>query len=658
MAPSRNGSGRSHKPPLIPAERGIPEITAAAVILGILMSIVMGAANTYLGLYAGMTVSASIPAAVISMAILRGMLRRGSILENNIVQTMASTGESLAAGVIFTVPALVLVGAWQDFRFWPTTLIVLLGGILGILFMVPMRRALIVERKDLIYPEGVACAEVLVAGEEGGSGVRAIVLGLGTGAVFKFLVSGVNAVSAVVEGATSAGRRVVYFGSDMSLALMAVGYIVNIHISVLIFLGGAIGWLVAIPLMGGVGPGDSALDVAWDLWSDQVRYMGVGAMLVGGIYSIWSVRKGIVAGITGLRGVRPAPGGSDVRPRTAQDMPFAQLLILFLLAVFGTFLFYDHMVGSAPIAGVTTIVMVVAAFLFVAVATYIAGLVGSSNSPVSGMTICALLLAAGVLLALGIRGESAILATLGVAGVVCCATCTSGDIAQDLKTGLLVGATPRKQQWMEIAAALAPAFFFAPILTLLHHAYGIGTGEPGSLRAPQAALFASLTNGFFGDGTLPWRMIGLGGLIGLGIIGADLVLEKRGSVFRAHIMPMAVGLYLPFSLSIPILIGGLMRSVLDRRIGRERTPAGAAPDGSRTRQKGRDGAPTSRPHDRGILFGSGLIAGEAILGILLAIPLTLVPGLLPDLGGSVRVSVPVFLVAVAAYWAVASRGRR
>lgn len=660
MTPSRNRSGSSHKSPVIPSHRSIPEITAAAVILGILMSIVMGAANTYLGLYAGMTVSASIPAAVISMAILRGVLRRGSILENNIVQTMASTGESLAAGVIFTVPALVLVGAWQDFKFWPTTLIVLLGGILGILFMVPMRRALIVQRKDLVYPEGVACAEVLVAGEEGGSGVRAIVLGLGAGAAFKFLVSGVNAVSSVVEGATAAGRRAIYFGSDMSLALMAVGYIVNIHISVLIFLGGAIGWLIAIPLMGGVVPGESALDTAWDLWSDQVRYMGVGAMLVGGIYSIWSVRRGIAAGVTGLRGVRPVSGSRDARPRTEQDMPFVQLLVLFLLAVIGTFFFYDHMVGSAPIAGITTVVMVVAAFLFVAVATYIAGLVGSSNSPVSGMTICALLLAAGVLLALGIKGESAILATLGVAGVVCCATCTSGDIAQDLKTGLLVGATPKKQQWMEIAAALAPAFFFAPILTLLHHAYGIGTGEPGSLRAPQAALFASLTNGFFGDGVLPWPMIRLGALIGVGIIVVDRILEKSGSAFRAHIMPLAVGLYLPFSLSIPIVIGGVMRAVLDSRAAREWTPAGmdSPPGGSRIGPDGRDGNRTAGRHDRGILFGSGLIAGEAIIGILLAIPLTLVPGLMPDLGGPVWVSVPVFLLAVAAYWAVASNGRR
>lgn len=657
----RGGSPHGHESPVIPAKGRAPaEITAAAVVLGILLSIVMGAANTYLGLYAGMTVSASIPAAVISMAILRGVLRRGSILENNIVQTMASTGESLAAGVIFTVPALVLVGVWQDFRFWPTTLIVLLGGILGILFMVPMRRALIVERKDLIYPEGVACAEVLVAGEEGGSGVRAIVLGLGIGSAFKFLVSGVHAVAPTVEGAAASGRRALYFGSDMSLALMAVGYIVNVHISLLIFLGGAIGWLVAIPLMGGVEPGASALDTAWDLWSDQVRYMGVGAMLVGGVYSIWSVRRGIAAGITGLRAVRPVPGARDARLRTQQDMPFTQLLILFLLAVFGTFFFYEHLVGSAPIAGVTTAVMVIAAFLFVAVATYIAGLVGSSNSPVSGMTICALLLAAGVLLALGIKGESAILATLGVAGVVCCATCTSGDVAQDLKTGLLVGATPKKQQWMEIAAAVAPAFFFAPILTLLHHAYGIGTGEPGSLRAPQAALFASLANGFFGEGTLPWPMIRIGALIGVGIIAVDRLLERSGSAFRAHIMPLAVGLYLPFSLSIPILIGGVMRTVLDGRGAREAIPAGppvpgddllSAPDGGR-------GSAKSRPHDSGILFGSGLIAGEAILGILLAIPLTLAPGLLPDLGERAWVSIPVFLLAVAAYWVIASKGGR
>ena len=601
--------------PYVPAEKSLSEITVRAFVLGGILSIVMGAANTYLGLYAGMTVSASIPAAVISMAILRGILRTGSILENNIVQTMASTGESLAAGVIFTVPALVMVGAWQDFEFWPTTMITMLGGLLGILFMVPMRRALIVERPDLVYPEGVACSEVLIVGEERGQGIRAIAVGVGLGALFKLLVSGVQVVQTVVEGAIARGRSVFYAGSDMSVALMAVGYIVNLQIASLITLGGVIGWLVAIPLLGGLEAGASPLEHANELWSSQVRYIGVGAMLVGGLWSIWQVRRGIVAGLAGLRGMRDQDG-AEATLRTERNIPFSWLLGLFLATTFATFLFYDIFLNDLYGAAITTVLMVFTAFLFVAVATYIAGLVGSSNSPVSGMTICALLIASGVLLALGIKGEEAILATLGIAGVVCCATCTSGDVAQDLKTGLLVGATPARQQWTEIWAAIIPAFFFAPILTLLHHAYGIGTGEPGSLRAPQAALFASLAEGFFGDGELPWNMIAIGAGIGVALIVVNHFLEASGSSFRTHVMPVAVGIYLPLSLDIPIFIGGLLRYFTSRN----------AEEGSEAR-------------DQGVLFGSGLIAGEALMGIGLAaliasgvaLPFVLVDHWLPSL---------------------------
>lgn len=601
--------------PYVAAEESLSEITVRAFVLGGILSIVMGWANTYLGLYAGMTVSASIPAAVVSMAILRGILRTGSILENNIVQTMASTGESLAAGVIFTVPALVMVGAWQEFEFWPTTLITMLGGLLGILFMVPMRRALIVDRPDLVYPEGVACSEVLIVGEERGPGIRAIAVGVGLGALFKLLVSGIQVVQTVVEGAIARGRSVLYAGSDMSVALMAVGYIVNLQIASLITLGGVIGWLVAIPLLGGLEPGMSPLEHANELWSSQVRYIGVGAMLVGGLWSIWQVRRGIVAGLAGLRGMRDA-GGAQGTLRTERNIPFPWLLGLFLATTFATFLFYDLFLDDLYGAAVTTVLMVLTSFLFVAVATYIAGLVGSSNSPVSGMTICALLIASGVLLALGIKGEEAILATLGIAGVVCCATCTSGDVAQDLKTGLLVGATPARQQWTEIWAAIIPAFFFAPVLTLLHHAYGIGTGEPGSLRAPQAALFASLAEGFFGDGALPWDMIAIGAAIGVALIVLNRSLEASGSSFRTHVMPVAVGIYLPLSLDVPIFIGGLLRYFTGR----------GAEEGSEAR-------------DQGILFGSGLIAGEALMGIGLAVaiaakvdlPLVLVDHWLPSL---------------------------
>lgn len=616
--------------PYVPADRRVPEITLRALILGGILSIVMGAANTYLGLLAGMTVAASIPAAVISMAILRGLLRTGSILENNIVQTMASTGESLAAGVIFTVPALVMIGAWQEFEFWPTTLITMLGGLLGIIFMVPMRKALIVDRPDLVYPEGVACAEVLIVGEERGAGIRYIVQGVVLGGIFKLIVSGVRLVQSAVEGAFAVGRSVFFVGSEMSVALLAVGYIVNLQIAALITLGGAIGWLVAIPILGGY-EGGSAVEHAYDLWSTQVRYIGVGAMLVGGIWSIIQVRKGIVAGVLGLGKIG---GGAGEGPllRTERNMPLPWLLGIFLATTFATFLFYDYLVDHLGIAAVTALLMVFTAFLFVAVATYIAGLVGSSNSPVSGMTICALLIAAGVMLALGIRGESAILATLGIAGVVCCATCTSGDVAQDLKTGILVGATPAKQQWTEVLAAIIPAFFFAPTLTLLHNAYGIGTDDPEALAAPQAALFASLTDGFFGSGELPWTMVLIGCAVGIGLIVANQMLERSGSSFRTHVMPVAVGIYLPLELDVPILIGGLVRYFVEKR--REST---------------------GEASDPGILFGSGLIAGEALMGIGLAVVVAfLMPLPIPVLDNWL-VSLAIFGAVVALYWRIARR---
>jgi len=630
--------------PYVPAHVTTTEVTIRAIILGLFLSILMGAANTYLGLYAGMTVSASIPAAVISMAILRGIMRKGSILENNIVQTMASTGESLAAGVIFTVPALLMVGAWQNFEFWPTTLITMLGGLLGIVFMVPMRKALIVNRPDLVYPEGVACSEVLIVGDEAASGdakesaeasagVRAITQGVVLGGLFKLSLNGFGLVMETVEGAWAKGKSVFYAGADMSVALLAVGYIVDLQIASLITLGGVIGWLVILPMLGPPGGGVLALDHAWDLWSTQVRYVGVGTMLVGGLWSIWQVRSGIVAGVTGLKGAGAGSAGGEV-PRTERNIPVTALLTVFLLSTLATFGFYDYLVQHHGIAALTALLMVLTSFLFVAVATYIAGLVGSSNSPVSGMTICALLIAAGVLVALGIKGDSAILATLGIAGVVCCATCTSGDVAQDLKTGLLVGATPAKQQWTEILACVVTAFCFAPILTLLHNAYVIGEG----LRAPQAALFASLTQGFFGDTELPWNLIMIGGGIGVALIVVNQILEASGSSFRTHVMPVAVGIYLPLSLDIPIFVGGLLRHFLKKRKQSE---------GSEAR-------------DNGVLFGSGLIAGEALMGIGLAVVIASgfalpLPWLPEALHESALVSLVIFAAVVWYFKRVATR---
>ena len=582
------------------------ELTWRAVILGLAIGVVMTAANTYLGLYAGMTVSASIPAAIVSMGILRGLLRRGTILENNIVQTMASAGESVAAGIIFTVPALVIAGVWTDFPFWKVTMIGLLGGVLGVLFMIPLRRTLIVEGDDeLIYPEGVACAQVLEAGQEGGGELKRIFASVVGGVVFKSLIGLVGVIRPIVEGAARAGRTLVYFGSDMSVALLGVGVIVGFEIALLVFAGGAIGWVVSIPLfyLAHPLPAGNIVDAAWDAWSGQIRYMGVGAMIIGGLWSMFSIRKGIAKGVReAMSGFRAKQQAS--RERTDQDLPTSQGVVILLLAGVTTIVLYDALTGSTSIAIVAGVVMVIASFFFVAVSSYIVGLVGASNNPVSGMTICALIFSSIVLLLLGMSGTPGILGALGVAGVVCCAAATAGDTSQDLKTGFLVKATPWRQQVSQFIGILLPAFIIAPILTLLHRGYGIGTGGEQALRAPQASLFASIAKALFEGTGLPWTMTAIGMGIAVGLIILDRYLQRSGSRFRAHVMPVAVGIYLPLALSTPILIGGLLSALLVKQ------------------SAGRRRAATDTAQHKAVLIASGLIAGEAIAGILIAIPRT------------------------------------
>ena len=575
----------------------LAELSGRAVFLGLIIGLVMTAANTYLGLYAGMTVSASIPAAIVSMGILRGVLRQGTILENNIVQTMASAGESVAAGIIFTVPALVIAGVWQDFPFWKVTMIGLLGGVLGVLFMIPLRKTLIVEDEELIYPEGVACASVLEAGQTGGRDLTAIFLSLGGGLLFKGMSGLVAVFKPIVEGAAAVGRTLVYFGSDISVALLGVGVIVGLEVGVLVFLGGVIGWLVGIPLyyLYAPMPEGSALDAAWAAWSGQIRYMGVGAMIVGGLSSMWSIRAGIGKGVRdALGGMKGARATLD---RVDRDLPTSRIIPILIAASAATVGLYYVLTGRIEVALVAGVVMVMASFFFVAVSSYIVGLVGSSNNPVSGMTICALIFASIVLLLLGMTGTTGIIASLGVAGVVCCAAATAGDTSQDLKTGRLVGATPWRQQTAQFIGVIAPTALIAPVLTLLHNAYGIGTGGEQSLRAPQATLFANIAKALFGDSDMPWAMVGIGAAVALGLLVLDGMLKKSGSRFRTHVMPVAVGIYLPLGLSVPIFIGGLIAHYL-AKLG--------------------EGA-----KHRGVLIASGLIAGEAIAGILIAIPRSL-----------------------------------
>lgn len=581
------------------------ELSVPVVLLGMALAVVMGAANVYVGLKAGMTVSASIPAAVMSMLLFRLFFTRSNILAANQVQTCASAGESLAAGIIFTMPALILIGYWQTFDFWVVSLIALAGGLLGILFMIPMRRVFVVDNTELPYPEGIACAAVLEAGNPQVVGadqsssrsdqaaMRLLIGGI-VGIVFKIAASFFNVLYDTLETAWQFGNRVGYVGGDLSPMLIAVGFIVRLNVAVLIFIGGALGWLVGIPLLVPAPSDAEPLETAWDLWSSQIRYVGVGAMVVGGISSIVSVRAGLYAAIAHLRNATLGRNrSSDPRQRDIPTVLIVSLGTVCFVMLAGINYWFTQGLG---ISAVATLVMLVMGFFFTAVASYIVGLVGNSNSPVSGMTITAVLTSGAMLWLFDYSGIEAMVATLGVAAVVCCVACTSGDVCNDLKTGLLVGAAPFRQQLMQIAGVAVAAFVMAPVMTLLHNNTpgGIGGKE---LSAPQASLFANLAKGFSGQGSLPWEMIGIGAFLGLMILGADRLLKVLGCTFRAHLMPIAVGLYLPFGVAIPILIGGLIAHFYT--VGK---PA--------------------RSHDQvlhhGMLFSSGIIAGESLTAILIA----------------------------------------
>lgn len=594
--------------PYIPAEKTIPEFTFQAVVLGLVLSLVMCAANMYVGLKAGLTVSAAIPASVISMGILRGLMKRGTILENNIVHTIASSGESLAAGIIFTVPALVLLGVWDEFNYWETTLIAMSGGVMGVVMMIPLRKAMIVDQKELKYPEGVACAEVLKAGDRGGAEMAGIFKALGIGALFKVCIDVFGFFRSTVENATVAGKTALYAGTDISPMLMSVGFIVGWEISLLVFLGGAISFIGAIPVLGwGADFSGGALEGVWAIWDTKIRYFGIGAMVVAGIFSIIkvaaSIKSGVAAAISGVLG----KDDQSNLLRTERGITGAALFGLLAMTAVLSAIVYQMMTGDYTITALVTVIMFVLAFFFVAVASYIVGLVGSSNSPVSGMTICAVLVTAGLLIVLGFDGESGMIATLGVAGVVCCATCTSGDICQDLKIGTIIGATPRELQKGEVLGTMIPALIVAPVLTLLHNGYGIGTPVRegvAPLAAPQGAMFEKLVGGLFGAGAIPWDLVAIGGGVGIVAILIDrFLLEPKNSKFRLYPMPLAVGMYLPWTATVPILIGGVAFLAVQK--GCEK--------------RGLDeGASQSVVH-RGLLFASGLVAGEAILGILVAV---------------------------------------
>jgi len=608
-----------HGEPYIPASESPLELTVRVIVVGILLGILMTAANAYLGLYAGMTVSASIPAAVMSMIILRSLFKNVSILENNAVQTMASAGESLAAGIIFTVPALLVIpNVWDEIKLLETTIIALLGGLLGTMFTIALRRLFIVE-EALPYPEGVACREVLVAGEEGGEGAQAILYALGIGAIYGLVVKGFQATHHTVEGAFSFLGTRLYAGMDLSIALLSVGFIVGIRIASFIFLGGVIGFGILVPMYGllnGWGTSGNDVEKFFAIWAEQIRYVGVGAMVVGGLYTLWSMRKTIIIGIT--KAIKTKASDDTELLRTEIDLPMNKVFIFSGILVVITILFYWAKTGSLILAMAGGLFLALTAFFFAAVAGYIAGVVGSSNSPISGMTIATLLFTVVLVLIVGdgllnLDTSTLMLATMLIASIVASSAAIAGDVMQDLKTGHMVGATPRVQQIAEIIGVITGALVIGPTLKLLHSAFGItqtaclreaevnGRDCSNALLAPQAELIGDIVRGAF-VGDVNVQMILLGVVIAIVLIW-----------LKMPVMSVAIGIYLPLGLSVPIMLGGII-SYFTLRSAHIRIDGEIREEPSKRAKEA-----AKEVENRGVLIGAGFIAGESILGVFVAL---------------------------------------
>lgn len=575
--------------PYIPADKVLPELTPVSIILGIILAVIFGGANAYLGLRVGMTVSASIPAAVISMGIIRVILRRDSILENNIVQTIGSAGESVAAGAIFTLPAL-FMWANEEGGLSPSlieiALIALIGGVMGILFMIPLRSALIVqEHGKLPYPEGQACAEVLVAGEEGGSKAGTVFAGLGIAAVYKFIADGLKVFPSEVDFEIKSykGSGV---GIDVLPALLGVGYICGAKVSSYLLAGGTIAWFVIMPLIALFG-GDAILYPAtepvsalgaWGIWRNYVRYIGAGAVAAGGIISLIKSLPLIVRTFgQALKGYGKKKASDD---RLARDIPM-NLVILGI----GIMAIAMWLIPAIPVNLIGAIIIIVFGFFFATVSSRMVGLVGSSNNPVSGMAIATLLIATILLKASGNIGMEGMVASIAVGSVICIIAALAGDTSQDLKTGYILGSTPYKQQIGELIGVISSAIAIGGVLYLLNAAWGYGSVE---LPAPQATLMKMVVEGVMG-GDLPWTLVFAG-------VGIAIVVE----ILKIPVLPFAVGLYLPIHLSTPMMIGGLIRYFFEKK-------------------KANSEEERKEKVENGVLYSSGLIAGEGLIGILLAV---------------------------------------
>ena len=581
--------------PYIPADRVMPELTVTSIVMGMLLAVIFGAANAYLGLRVGMTVSASIPAAVISMGVIRVIMKRNSILESNMVQTIGSAGESLAAGAIFTMPALFL-WAEEDLCDMPSlveiTLIALCGGVLGVLFMVPLRNALIVkEHETLLYPEGTACADVLLAGEEGGANASTVFSGMGLAAAFKFVVDGLKVLPSDVAFAFKSFKGEI--GMEVYPALLGVGYIVGPQIASYMFVGSVIGWMVIIPLICLFGPdtwlypadvGTTIADLyaaggAAKIWSTYVKYIGAGAIATGGIISLI---KSLPLIITTFRdSIKSMKGGKNTNTaRTAQDLPM-QMILFGIVAM----ILIIWVVPAIPVTLLGAAIIVVFGFFFATVSSRMVGLVGSSNNPVSGMAIATLLIATMSIKASGKTGIDGMTAAIAIGSVICIVAAIAGDTSQDLKTGYLLGATPKKQQMGEIIGVVVSGLAIGGVLYLLNAAWGYGGAE---VPAPQATLMKMIVEGIMG-GNLPWNLVFVGVFLAIAL-----------EILRIPVMPFAIGLYLPIYLNASIMIGGVVRMFMDRR-------------------KNVDEETKTKQTTDGTLYCAGMIAGEGLVGILLAI---------------------------------------
>lgn len=599
--------------PYIPAEKITPEFTVTSVIMGVILAVVFGAANAYLGLRVGMTVSASIPAAVISMGVIRVIMKKDSILESNMVQTIGSAGESLAAGAIFTLPVLFLwaaEGKMDEPSMIEIALIAVCGGILGVLFMVPLRNALIVKEHGVLpYPEGTACAEVLLAGEEGGSSATSVFAGMGLAALFKFVVDGLKVIPGVITAKVGALKTEI--STEVYPALMGVGYICGPKIASYMFAGGLIGWFVLIPAIMTFGEGTVlypgtktiaemyAAGGASAIWSSYVRYIGAGAVAAGGVISlikslplILSTFRDAVKGMVGDKHVGTL--------RTDKDLSMKVVICGIILMIVAIWL-----LPPIPVTLLGAALVVIFGFFFAAVSSRMVGIVGSSNNPVSGMAIATLLFATLCLKVTGDTGVHGMQGAIAIGSIICIIACMAGDTSQDLKTGYILGATPKKQQIGELIGTIIAALAIGGVLFLLNSAWGFGTEE---LSAPQATLMKMIVEGVMG-GTLPWALVFIG-------IFVAIVIEIMG----IPVLPVAIGLYLPLELSSCIMIGGLIRLYIDKK-------------------KMNEGTDRKKVINRGILFCSGMIAGEGLVGILLAIlTVASVAGYL-DLSGYVNTGV-------------------